>query len=917
MYKKYYLMSFFLGTAFLFIGGMGISFAAPIFSPGETLNPDCVPGQIGYTSTINANTGECTVQGGSLAVNGLQNMAGGIGLGGFLSENTTIDSDGTPRAFILGSINPLGAFGVQTEGDIYFESISGTGDIVFRTPSRIVTDGDFLANTSVQFFDYPETRDDTLGSISHVLGSTVCSDGFTGAGGGSFSGTYTGGVSSGYQISIESGGVTFSWSENGVTQATGIPISASAFALSQGVSFTFNNGAPYPFKNNCTAAIITLGAGATPQNFLFTDSLGNLLSAPLTAVVGASDTLASLSCANNEIAKWDGSDWVCASDATGSGGGTATNGLSDIAGSIGLGGSLTQDTAISLNGHDFTFSNSSYSSGLISTEDNSTLSPRLGFAGASFSGSQFPNMVINGIVPTPATDLGAIEVTNDIFSINNGGSSPSFILMSRNSAPATSIVTSVFSSENSDATIIRSEDQLLGTGSDIVVYKNGISLSSPDLMSIMTPNIHNATAANGQVLTLVDAATGEVEYVTAAGSAPELYDENPVAPITNTVTGANGVAIGSQNSVLGEGAIALGIGNYARSYGEIAMGLFGTWHAGVPIDTTSFAGDNILFTVGNGTGLGSESDAFTILKNGQVAIGIDSFNNASGINNGNIFQIGDGAGNMIGYVDDATGNWTSVSDQRVKQNISDLNYGLKEINQLRPTQYDLKRNDVHNIGFIAQEVKQVIPEIVSGDSKYGYGIAYAALTPVLTKAIQELDQKFNNSAIIYRLSENDEKTLRDIFVSSLEKLKEITVSTLTAVSGFFQKLTVNELEVTEKICNAEGRCVTIDQVLDFVEQQSSLEKSNIEEGDKDSIPQEPSEDKVVSEEKLENQSITSPEGEATEKNIENIENDSVDNVVEPISQEKKKEVPEDTNEKTSAQPATKDEETESQEIGKV
>lgn len=481
-------------------------FAAP-FTPGQTLNPTCAPGAVDCYVDFGSGGGSATVSNG-LSLDG---VTGDIELGGLLTKNTTIDSDGTPRAFILGSINPLGAFGVQTEGDIYFESISGTGDIVLRTPSRIVSDGEFVANTSVQLFDYPENRDDTLGSTTYSLGGTSCTKAFDLAGGGFFSGTYTGGPGTGFNVFPDAGDVTFSWQKDNITQASGIPITASTFALSDGVSFTFVNGAPYPFKNNCMVGIDTISTGSVPNNFLFTDSLGNVLSGP-TTVLRDGNTLGDLSCSLDQIAKWNGSSWVCATDANGSGGGaTTTNGLSDIAGSIGLGGSLTQDTAISLNGHDFTLSNSSYSSGLISTEDNSTLSPRLGLAGNSFSGSQFPNWVINGIVPTPSTDLIAMGVTNDIFSINNGGSNPSFVLMSRIPFGSDNI-TSVYSSEDSGATIIRSEDLLLGTGSDIVVHKGGISLSSPDLMSIMTPTVHGSTAIAGQVLTLVDEATGEVEY---------------------------------------------------------------------------------------------------------------------------------------------------------------------------------------------------------------------------------------------------------------------------------------------------------------------------------------------------------------------------------------------------------------------
>lgn len=170
-----------------------------------------------------------------------------------------------------------------------------------------------FANGDLQLSNYPEARNDTTGTTTYTLGSTACTKDFNLAGGGSFSGTYTGGASSGYAIDIESGDATFSWSENGVTQATGIPIAASTFSLSNGVSFTFNNPAPYPFKNGCAATIDTTSSGIIPQNFLFTDNAGNLLSAPTSSLGGGggSDTLSTLSCSINQIAKWDGSSWVC------------------------------------------------------------------------------------------------------------------------------------------------------------------------------------------------------------------------------------------------------------------------------------------------------------------------------------------------------------------------------------------------------------------------------------------------------------------------------------------------------------------------------------------------------------------------------------------------------------------------------
>ena len=62
--------------------------------------------------------------------------------------------------------------------------------------------------------------------------------------------------------------------------------------------------------------------------------------------------------------------------------------------------------------------------------------------------------------------------------------------------------------------------------------------------------------------------------------------------------------------------------------------------------------------------------------------------------------------------------------------------------KLEPVDYNFKSNGLVQIGFIAQDVKTLIPEVVTGkegDIQKGetLGIAYSSLIPVLTKAIQE------------------------------------------------------------------------------------------------------------------------------------------------------------------------------------
>jgi len=85
-------------------------------------------------------------------------------------------------------------------------------------------------------------------------------------------------------------------------------------------------------------------------------------------------------------------------------------------------------------------------------------------------------------------------------------------------------------------------------------------------------------------------------------------------------------------------------------------------------------------------------------------------------------------------------NSLNTSDARLKKNIADLNYGLYAVMSMRPVQFDWKDNSekVKKIGFLAQELRNVIPEAVVGDeTKENLAVNYIELIPVLVKAIQE------------------------------------------------------------------------------------------------------------------------------------------------------------------------------------
>ena len=89
---------------------------------------------------------------------------------------------------------------------------------------------------------------------------------------------------------------------------------------------------------------------------------------------------------------------------------------------------------------------------------------------------------------------------------------------------------------------------------------------------------------------------------------------------------------------------------------------------------------------------------------------------------------------------------SSLSDQRVKENIKPIPYGLNEIKKLKPITFTFIAHPElePTYGFIAQEVELVLPELVGNekDNKAEDGTPYKTLKmgdmlPVLVKAIQE------------------------------------------------------------------------------------------------------------------------------------------------------------------------------------
>ncbi|MDP2937779.1 MAG: tail fiber domain-containing protein, partial [Candidatus Omnitrophota bacterium] len=91
--------------------------------------------------------------------------------------------------------------------------------------------------------------------------------------------------------------------------------------------------------------------------------------------------------------------------------------------------------------------------------------------------------------------------------------------------------------------------------------------------------------------------------------------------------------------------------------------------------------------------------------------------------------------NGTGYLNAAA--WVYASDMRLKENVSYIQSGLNVIEHLKPVKFDYINGDKKQVGFIAQEVQEILPDIVTEGTDGMLGMKTDSIIPYLVKAIQE------------------------------------------------------------------------------------------------------------------------------------------------------------------------------------
>lgn len=215
--------------------------------------------------------------------------------------------------------------------------------------------------------------------------------------------------------------------------------------------------------------------------------------------------------------------------------------------------------------------------------------------------------------------------------------------------------------------------------------------------------------------------------------------ENNTTGSSNTAIGAGGLksnVTGSNNTAVGLGALT-----FSNTNNNTAMGTNSLKN------TTGYSNTSLGNAAGEINTTGNENTAI----GATATFGADNLSNATAIGFGaiaaasNSIRLGNTAVTSIG----GQVAWSTLSDSRIKKNIVNSTYGLATVLKLRPVEYNLTSNDLKQVGFIAQEVQKLVPEVITGkegDLSKGeiLGITYSNLVPVLTKAIQEQQKQIED-----------------------------------------------------------------------------------------------------------------------------------------------------------------------------
>ena len=127
----------------------------------------------------------------------------------------------------------------------------------------------------------------------------------------------------------------------------------------------------------------------------------------------------------------------------------------------------------------------------------------------------------------------------------------------------------------------------------------------------------------------------------------------------------------------------------------------------------------------------------------------------------------------VAYID-TSGNYHQSSDRGLKRDITSLDSTLDRLLQLRPVSYHFRSagtNAPPSLGFIAQEVQPLFPEVVGVQTNGVKDLVYSELIPVTIRSVQELNQKLETQLKQRDTEIQDLKDSNDALAKQLNQLQ--------------------------------------------------------------------------------------------------------------------------------------------------
>jgi hypothetical protein len=361
----------------------------------------------------------------------------------------------------------------------------------------------------------------------------------------------------------------------------------------------------------------------------------------------------------------------------------------------------------SANSYDYTFP---ATAGTLALTSN--LSSYLPLAGGTLTGA---------LIGTSATFTGDLTIdTNTLFvdSTNNrigiGTTSPTNKLTISNDGNAA--IALRINDTNANASFL----SLSASNSDAAIIANGTSAIPLDIytggvvrLSIASSGdiTLNGSAAAAKLtlgynfFILNDQSPEIVSFVASSGSSIFRWMQNTTTEVMRISSGGN-VLIGQTNNLYNHKFISNG----------------GTYQ-GISAQTDTTGNDCV--SIWNKATSGNNSFTGFYVNSSILGVGSITYNRAAGLT-----------------------QYNTTSDYRLKSEITDFN-ALDIVLNLKPKEFRIRDAENKAIGFIAHELKEYFPQAVMGEKdelkedgspKYQM-VDYSQLTGLLTKAIQELNEK--------------------------------------------------------------------------------------------------------------------------------------------------------------------------------